>query len=59
MADLYILRLRLIHNRLSREVAREQSLRAPDRYRLQRLKKLKLAIKDRLARSSAPRLAPA
>lgn len=59
MADLSLLRLRLIHDRLAREVAREQSARVPDRFRLLRLKKLKLAVKDSLTRSRAPRLNPA
>jgi len=59
MADFTFLRLRLIHDRLAREVAGEQSARVPDRFRLLRLKKLKLAVKDRLVRSRAPSLTPA
>jgi len=59
MADLAFLRLRLIHDRLAREVVREQAARAPDPFRLRRLKKLKLAIKDRLTRWRAPSLTPA
>ena len=59
MPDISILRLRFIHDRLAREVDREQVRRVPDRFRVVRLKKLKLAVKDRLARSSAPRLTPA
>lgn len=41
-------RLAQVHHRLDAEIRREQALRVPDRWRLQRLKKLKLAIKDRL-----------
>ncbi len=59
MPDHSILRLRLAHDRLARAVEREQVLRVPDRFRIQRLKKLKLAVKDRLTRTSAPRLIPA
>lgn len=59
MVDFSLLRLRLIHARLAREVAREQAARVPDRFRLLQLKKLKLAVKDRLTRSRAPRLSPA
>lgn len=43
-------RLSLMHHRLEREIGREQARTAPDRWRLIRLKKLKLAIKDRLHR---------
>lgn len=41
-------RLTLVHHRLDSEIAREQARKVPDRWRLMRLKKLKLAIKDRL-----------
>jgi uncharacterized protein len=44
----YDYRLTLVHNRLEQEIRREQSYTAPDPWRVQRLKKLKLAIKDRL-----------
>ena len=41
-------RLSLIHKRLDDEIRRELKRRAPDSIRLLRLKKLKLAVKDRL-----------
>ena len=41
-------RLGLIHRRLDEEIRRELKRRVPDTIRLLRLKKLKLAIKDRL-----------
>lgn len=41
-------RLTLVHHRLDSEITREQARKGPDRWRLMRLKKLKLAIKDRL-----------
>lgn len=41
-------RLTLMHYRLKTEIDREQARKVPDRWRLMRLKKLKLAIKDRL-----------
>jgi uncharacterized protein len=49
-----ILRLRSRHERLSREIEKEQGRRAPDGFRIVRLKKLKLSIKNRLVRPSAP-----
>jgi uncharacterized protein len=41
-------RLQLVHSRLEAEIRRELKARWPDRNRVTRLKKLKLAIKDRL-----------
>lgn len=41
-------RLSLVHHRLEAEIRREQTRPVPDAWRLMRLKKLKLAIKDRL-----------
>jgi hypothetical protein len=41
-------RLQLVHSRLEAEIRRELKARWPDRDRVTRLKKLKLAIKDRL-----------
>ena len=41
-------RLTLAHSRLDAEIRREQKQRVPDALRLLRLKKLRLAIKDRL-----------
>jgi hypothetical protein len=43
-----IYRLTLIHHRLDEEIRRELKRRAPSWIRLLRLKKLKLAVKDRL-----------
>lgn len=43
-------RLTLAHSKLDAEISREQKRRAPDSVRLLRLKKLKLAIKDRMHR---------
>ena len=40
--------LKLVHLRLETEIRRELKARWPDRNRVTRLKKLKLAIKDRL-----------
>ncbi|CAA9514198.1 MAG: hypothetical protein AVDCRST_MAG91-1807 [uncultured Sphingomonadaceae bacterium] len=51
-ATLY--RLTVIHRRLDEEIRRELKRRFPDSVRLLRLKKLRLAIKDRLYRI-APR----
>jgi hypothetical protein len=44
----FIYRLSVIHRRLDDEIRRERRSRAPDWVRLLRLKKLKLAVKDRL-----------
>jgi uncharacterized protein len=41
-------RLQMVHSRLEAEIRRELKARWPDRNRVTRLKKLKLAIKDRL-----------
>jgi uncharacterized protein len=41
-------RLKLVHARLEVEIRREMKMRWPNRDRVTRLKKLKLAIKDRL-----------
>ncbi len=43
-------RLTVTHRRLDEEIRRELRRRFPDRMRLLRLKKLKLAVKDRLHR---------
>ena len=42
-------RLTLIHRSLDDSIREELSLRRPDPFRLLRLKKLRLAVKDRLA----------
>ncbi len=44
----FVYRLSVIHSRLEDEIRRELKKRFPDSFRLLRLKKLKLAIKDRL-----------
>ncbi len=41
-------RLSVVHKRLDEEIRRELKRRFPDNLRLLRLKKLKLAVKDRL-----------
>lgn len=43
-----IFRLATVHGKLDDEIRRESRRRLPDGFRIQRLKKLKLAIKDRL-----------
>lgn len=43
-------RLTAIHRRLDDAIRRELNYRAPDSFRLLRLKKLRLAVKDRLYR---------
>jgi hypothetical protein len=43
-----IYRLTVVHRRLDDEIRRELKIRFPDSFRLFRLKKLKLAVKDRL-----------
>ncbi len=44
----FVYRLSVIHRRLEDEIRRELKKRFPDNFRLLRLKKLKLAVKDRL-----------
>ena len=46
----FFYRLSMIHRRLDDEIRREVKRRTPDGLRLLRLKKLKLAVKDRLHR---------
>lgn len=48
MKNPILYRLKLVHARLESEIRRELKARWPDRDRVTRLKKLKLAIKDRL-----------
>ena len=43
-------KMTLLHRRLDREIRRELSRKFPNHFRLLRLKKLKLAVKDRLYR---------
>ncbi len=42
-------RMSVVHRRLDDEIRRELRRRIPDSFRLLRLKKLRLAVKDRLA----------
>lgn len=58
MMNPLIYRLKLIHARLDTEISRETQKRFLDFARVQRLKKLKLAIKDRLYRTSPHALRP-
>ena len=44
----FIYRLTVVHHKLDGEIRREHKKRVPDSFRLLRLKKLKLAVKDRL-----------
>ena len=44
----FIYRLSVVHHRLDAEIRRELRRRWPDSIRLLRLKKLRLAVKDRL-----------
>jgi hypothetical protein len=43
-------RLNLVHQRLDELLRREQRRRLPNPFRMMRLKRLKLAVKDRLVR---------
>lgn len=45
----YIYRLSVVHRRLDEEIRAEIRRRFPDSIRLLRLKKLRLAVKDRIA----------
>lgn len=42
-------RLTLVHRSLDDSIRKEMSLHRPDTFRLLRLKKMRLAVKDRLA----------
>jgi len=46
--NILLYKLTLIHHKLDEEIRRELKRRAPSWVRLLRLKKLKLAVKDRL-----------
>jgi hypothetical protein len=48
-------RLLMIHSKLDAEVDYEQKRRFPDLFRLLRLKKLRLVIKDRMAHLASVR----
>ncbi len=45
----YVYRLSVVHRKLDDEIRKEIRLRFPDTIRLLRLKKLRLAVKDRIA----------
>lgn len=45
----WLYRLTLIHKRIDTEINREKGRRVPDHFRLLRPKKLRLAVKDRMA----------
>lgn len=45
----YVYRLSVVHHKLDEEIRREIRRRFPDSIRLLRLKKLRLAVKDRMA----------
>ncbi|HEX8667244.1 MAG TPA: DUF465 domain-containing protein [Allosphingosinicella sp.] len=51
----FLYKLTILHRRLDDEIRRELKHRLPNHFRLLRLKKLKLAVKDRLHRL-APRM---
>lgn len=46
-------RLMQYHQKLDSELRAERTRRWPDVFRIQKLKRLKLAVKDRLAKSAA------
>jgi hypothetical protein len=46
----FVYRLTVVHRRLDDQIRRELKRRFPDHFRLLRLKKLRLAVKDRLHR---------
>jgi uncharacterized protein len=49
-------RLMQFHQKLDRELRAELKMRWPDLFRIQKLKRLKLVVKDRLQASAAKRL---
>jgi hypothetical protein len=55
----YLYRLTVTHRRLDEEIRSELGRRLPDTIRLLRLKKLRLAIKNRLHRLAPQRLSRA
>ena len=50
----YVYRLSVVHRKLDDEIRKEIRLRFPDTIRLLRLKKLRLAVKDRIAEGMRP-----
>jgi hypothetical protein len=55
MSNRLFARLRSLHARLDSEIAAERARRAVDTMRIARMKKLKLAIKDRLNALQLPK----
>ena len=58
----YIYRLSVVHRKLDEEIRREIRQRIPDSIKLLRLKKLRLAVKDRISermRSASSHFSPA
>ncbi|MBU6252551.1 MAG: DUF465 domain-containing protein [Alphaproteobacteria bacterium] len=53
--SLRVFTLLLKHQRLDEALRQEQGRRLPDVFRIQQLKRMKLAVKDRLHRLSAGR----
>lgn len=53
MSLLFVERLKAAHKRISRQIETEASLLRPDSSRLSKLKKIRLSLKDRVARFSA------
>ncbi len=50
--DYHKFRLFVVHSKLERAIAEERKHRNPDHLRLSYLKRLKLAVKDRLSRTT-------
>lgn len=44
----WLYRLTVMHRKIDTEIDRERQRRSPDAFRLLRLKKLRLAVKDRI-----------
>lgn len=55
MNNPYVYKLSVVHRRLDEEVRAELKRRLPDDLRVARLKKLRLAVKDRIAAAASRR----